>query len=527
MKKRSNSADSRVNSEAYQNIFKNMREVMAIFEIIRDENGNAEDMIIKDVNEAYVHYIGIPREKAVNQRASLIYGSEFVDQYFNLVKSDSEIGTGKQFETYFPPLDKYYLTTLFKIGEDLYATLGVDITKRVTLEKELENERANLELKVQERTKELLEIERRLTEAQRIAHLGNWELDLKTNKLWFSDEVYNIFGFNPEELTLELDLQKLEITYDVLLNTIVHPDDKELLDKAFKEALKGEKQYDIDHRIMLPNGEERIIHEQAELIFDENRIPIKMSGTTQDISDRKKTEKKLKELIQELKRSNEELKQFAYVASHDLQEPLRTIASFTQLLERRYKGKFDSDADEFMDYIVEAAKRMQNLINDLLQYSKVMKDRCEFKSVDMEIILKETLFNLRGAIKETKAEITHDPLPEVIGDKNQLTQLFQNIISNSLKFRKENESPRIHISAEKNTQEDKYVISIADNGIGMEQQYADRIFKIFQRLHTMDEYDGTGIGLAISKRIIERHNGEIWVESSPGKGSTFYFTLPL
>jgi signal transduction histidine kinase len=484
-------------------------------------------MLIKDVNEAYVQFIGIPREKAINQHASLIYGPEFVDQYFNLVKSDSEIGTGKQFETYFPPLDKYYLTTLFKIGEDLYATLGVDITRRVTLEKELEKERSNLELKVQERTKELLESERKLIEAQRIAHLGNWELDLKTNKLWFSDEVYNIFEFNPEEFTLGLDFQKLEITYDILLNMIVHPDDRDLLDKAFKDALNGENKYDIDHRILLPDGKERIIHEQAELIYDGDGNPIKMSGTTQDITDHKRTEKRLKELIEELKRSNEELKQFAYVASHDLQEPLRTIASFTQLLERRYKGKLDSDADEFMDYIVEAAKRMQNLINDLLQYSKVMKDKCEFKSVDMEIVLKETLFNLRGAIKETNAEITHDPLPEVIGDKNQLIQLFQNIIGNSLKFRKENEPLRIHISAEKNAQEDKYVFSVQDNGIGMEQQYTDRIFKIFQRLHTMDEYDGTGIGLAISKRIIEMHDGEIWVESSPGKGSTFYFTLPL
>ncbi|MGF7118570.1 sensor histidine kinase [Methanobacterium oryzae] len=511
--------------EAYQNIFRNMREVMAIFEILRDENGNAEDMVIKDVNEAYVQYIGIPRKKAVNQRASLIYGPEFVNQYFNLVKSDSEIGTGKQFETYFPPLDKYYLTTLFKIGKDLYATLGVDITRRVTLEKELEKERANLELKVQERTKELLESERKLTEAQRIAHLGNWELDLKTDDLWFSDEVYNIFGFNPEEFTLGLDLQKLKITYDVLLNMIVHPDDRELLDKSFKEALNG-KPYNIDHRVILPDGEERIVHEQAELIY-ENGIPVKMSGTTQDITDRKRTEKRLKKLIEELKRSNEELKQFAYVASHDLQEPLRTIASFTQLLEIRYKGKFDSDADEFMDYIVEAAKRMQNLINDLLQYSKVMKDRCEFKSVDMDIVLKEALFNLRGAINETKAEIIHDPLPKVVADKNQLIQLFQNIIANSIKFRREDEPPRIHISAKKNTQKDEYIFSIADNGIGMEQQYADRIFKIFQRLHTMEEYDGTGIGLAISKRIIERHNGRIWVESSLGKGSTFYFTLPL
>jgi signal transduction histidine kinase len=232
-------------------------------------------------------------------------------------------------------------------------------------------------------------------------------------------------------------------------------------------------------------------------------------------------------LIEELKRSNDELQQFAYVASHDLQEPLRTIASFTQLLERRYKSKLDNDADEFMDYIVNAAKRMQTLINDLLRYSRVMTKGKEFEPVNIEDVLDDVLGNLKMFIEENNAEITHDNLPTVMADRLQLIQLFQNLIGNSIKFKKENEPPKIHISARKDEKNKEYIFSVADNGIGMDPQYAERIFIIFQRLHTINEYHGTGIGLSIAKRIVERHGGHIWVESELGKGSTFHFTLPI
>jgi PAS domain S-box-containing protein len=232
-------------------------------------------------------------------------------------------------------------------------------------------------------------------------------------------------------------------------------------------------------------------------------------------------------LIDELKRSNKELQQFAYVSSHDLQEPLRTIASFTQLMERRYKGQLDEDADEFMEYIVDAAKRMQQLIQDLLEYSRVATRGEELKQVNTEKVLKNVLYNLKTSIDENNAEITYDNLPMVMVDKGQLDQLFQNLISNAIKFKKPDEPPRIHISASKDENNNHYIFSVSDNGIGMDPQYFDRIFTIFQHLHTMDEYEGTGIGLSISKRIIERHGGSIWVESSLGKGSTFYFTIPI
>jgi light-regulated signal transduction histidine kinase (bacteriophytochrome) len=264
-----------------------------------------------------------------------------------------------------------------------------------------------------------------------------------------------------------------------------------------------------------------------------------------DITQSKNMEKQLKEsynnlelkvaertaeldmLIEELKRSNKELQQFAYVSSHDLQEPLRTIASFTQLMERRYKGQLDSDADEFMDYIVDAAKRMQQLINDLLEYSRVATRGEELRQVNTEEVLDKVLYSLKSSIDENKAEIRVDPLPTVMADKGQLILLFQNLISNAIKFRKEDEPPRIHISCINDEEKGEYLFSVSDSGIGMELQYFDRIFTIFQHLHTMDEYEGTGIGLSIAKRIVERHGGRIWVESSLGKGSTFYFTIPI
>ncbi|HML04710.1 MAG TPA: ATP-binding protein, partial [Methanobacterium sp.] len=232
----------------------------------------------------------------------------------------------------------------------------------------------------------------------------------------------------------------------------------------------------------------------------------------------------LKNLVKELKRSNEELEQFAYITSHDLQEPLRTIASFTQLLEMRYKGKFDSDADEFMGYMVDASIRMKEMIQGLLNYSQIGKDG-NFKSLSLENILNEALSNLKLTIDENNATITHDKLPSVIGDSKLLAQLFQNLISNAIKFRKKNEPPKIHVSATRKGEKNKYLITVEDNGIGIDHQYADRIFKVFKRLHTFDEYEGAGIGLAISKRIVEAHGGQIWVKSELNKGSKFYFTI--
>jgi signal transduction histidine kinase len=243
-----------------------------------------------------------------------------------------------------------------------------------------------------------------------------------------------------------------------------------------------------------------------------------------DNRDLAQSRKALEESIEELARSNADLQQFVYVASHDLKEPLRMVASYTQLLARRYQGKLDSDADEFIRYAVDGANRMQLLINDLLTYSRVTVQDKVFEEVDCNSVLEEVLSDLRVAVEESRAVVTRDPLPRVMADRVQLGQLFQNLIGNAIKFHGK-EAPQVYLSAERRPTE--WLFSVRDNGVGLDPEYAERIFVIFQRLHNREEYPGTGIGLAICKKIVERHGGRIWVVSQTGQGATFYFTLPI
>jgi len=242
-----------------------------------------------------------------------------------------------------------------------------------------------------------------------------------------------------------------------------------------------------------------------------------------ELKERRRAEEMLAQQAKDLARSNAELEQFAYVASHDLQEPLRLISSYTRLLEKRYKNKLDADADEFIVYIVDSATRMQRLISDLLAYSRVSTRARSFNRTDLNESLKQALFNLQITIEEKQAAVTQDQLPVLSADAIQMVQLFQNLVANAIKFHNQ-EPPRIHISA--NQAGETWTIAVSDNGIGIDPRFSERIFILFQRLHDPSEYPGTGIGLAICKRIVERHQGRIWVESEEGKGATFYFTLP-
>ena len=258
--------------------------------------------------------------------------------------------------------------------------------------------------------------------------------------------------------------------------------------------------------------------------IDPEDLSVGVTFTALDITERKRAEVDLAQKTQELARSNAELEQFAYVASHDLQEPLRMVSSYVQLLARRYKEKLDSDADDFITFAVDGATRMQALIKDLLAYSRVGTKGNRFEPTHCEAVLDLTLHNLQFTIEENSARVTHDPLPTVLADQSQLAQLFQNLIANAIKFRGD-DPPHVHIAAERH--ENEWLFSIRDNGTGIDEEYSDRIFEIFQRLHARNDYPGTGIGLAICKKIVECHGGRIWVVSDPGEGSTFYFTLPL
>jgi PAS domain S-box-containing protein len=250
---------------------------------------------------------------------------------------------------------------------------------------------------------------------------------------------------------------------------------------------------------------------------------ILVTAAIRDISVRKAAEASLLQKVDELARSNEELGQFAYIASHDLQEPLRMVASYTQLLSRRYKGRLGADADEFIAFAVDGASRMHRLIEDLLAYSRVGTRGTDLVCTSSEEAFGQALVNLRGSIEESGAKVTHDPLPEVLADEPQLVQLFQNLLGNAIKYRRAG-VPRVHVSVVRNVGRN-WRYAVRDNGIGIDPQYFERIFGMFQRLNKRDEFAGTGIGLAICKKIVERHGGTISVESRPGHGSTFHFTL--
>jgi signal transduction histidine kinase len=242
-----------------------------------------------------------------------------------------------------------------------------------------------------------------------------------------------------------------------------------------------------------------------------------------DITERKQAEDALNQTLADLTRSNADLEKFAYVASHDLQEPLRNVAGCLQLLEQKYKNNLDAQADQYIGYAIEGAVRMKALVQDLLAYSRIGTRGRPVEQVDCQQILSRTIANLRPAIADAGAVIAHDPLPTVLADDTQLLQVFQNLIQNAIKFRQD-EPPQVHVSAVKN--DDEWVFSVRDNGIGIESRYFDRIFEIFQRLNKRERYDGTGMGLAIVKKVVESHRGRLWVESEPEKGTTFYFTIP-
>jgi PAS domain S-box-containing protein len=299
----------------------------------------------------------------------------------------------------------------------------------------------------------------------------------------------------------------------------VHPEDREATIAEASKIAQGVETLRFENRYRCKDGSYRWLAWTAIPVVDEGL----MYCVARDITERKRAEEALRKAVADLKRSNEELQQFAYVASHDLQEPLRAVASFTQLLSERYKGKLDKDADEFIAFAVGGANRMQTLINDLLSYSRLETRGKPPEPTDSHDALGQALANLGTAIRESVALVTNDELPKVLADEGQLVQLFQNLIGNAVKFHGK-EPPRVHVSAALQGRE--WLFSVRDNGIGIAQEYQERIFSIFQRLHSREEYPGTGIGLALCKRIVERHGGTIRVESEPGSGSTFFFTLP-
>jgi len=358
----------------------------------------------------------------------------------------------------------------------------------------------------------LRESEEKLKLALQNGSIGVWVWDIRTNAIEWDERMERIFGIEPGNFGK---------SYAAFESCLVEEDIPHVR-LALKQALEKDVPFQTVYRIIYGKNETKYISAKAMVNRDASGIPVKMTGVCYDVTEMKKdTEQTLFSLNDELLRSNKELEQFAYVASHDLQEPLRMVSSFTQLLAMRYSDKLDKDAKEFIQYAVEGASHMQKLINDLLAYSRIQTRGKEFTPVDMNEVLGKALFNLGAKIKEINALVSNDELPVLFADEGQMVQLFQNLIGNAVKFSVK--SPIIHISVTE--EKEHFVFSVKDNGIGIEKQYFERIFQIFQKLHPRDEFEGTGIGLAVCRRIIERHGGKIWVESEKDRGSAFYFTL--
>ncbi len=352
----------------------------------------------------------------------------------------------------------------------------------------------------------------RLALAQKAGKSGTFDWDIVNNVNIWTPEVEAVYGIEPgcfggryedwEALVLAEDLDHARTCLQNSLKT-------------------GElsSEWRIRRR---SDGEVCWIDARAKVLFDEAGRPQRMIGINTDITERKRAERALERKATDLARSNADLEQFAYVASHDLQEPLRMVANFTQLLADRYGSQLGAEGAEFVGYAVDGATRMQRLIQDLLLYSRVGTRGQSFEATDCNEVLGEAVANLQFAIQENGAVITHEELPTLKADASQFAQLFQNLVGNAIKFRGD-AAPRVHVSAAR--QENHWVFAVRDNGIGIAPEFSDRIFVIFQRLHSRGEYPGTGIGLAVCKKIVERHGGRIWVESEPGKGSTFRFTI--
>jgi len=463
-----------------------------------------------DINSKYEEEVGIKKDELIGKVIwdvfPQIVNTKAYKEYHKAKKENIPVHfeykstvTGEWYEIHAFPSEK---------GLTVY---GHDITERKKAETALHESEAALAM------------------AQEIAHLANWEVDINTFRVQGSEELYHLFNL-AEDFNLDDYIEKF------------HLDDRARVVESINAAIYDGKPYNIDYRIIPRPNEIHYVHAEGHIINDKNGKPIKFFGTVQDITQRKQMEEELRqarnnleeqvkertaeleETITELECSNKELQSFAYITSHDLQEPLRTIASFAQLLQRRYKGKLDEDADDFLDFMDKGAVRMKNMIQGLLEYSRV-GTKCKFREFNSEKALKCALTNLQSAIKEFHAEVTYEALPSMVANESQIIRIFQNLIGNAIKFRREEKPPKIHISVKK--EDNEYVFSVRDNGIGLEEQYSDRIFEVFKRLHSIGEYQGAGIGLAIAKRIVDCHNGRIWVKSSLGKGSTFYFTIPL
>ncbi|MEW6351319.1 MAG: GAF domain-containing protein [Thermodesulfobacteriota bacterium] len=361
----------------------------------------------------------------------------------------------------------------------------------------------------------LRESQERLELAMEGAELGMWDWNIQTGDLVFNDQWCGMLGYSREEVRPHIDAWESSI----------HPKDRaKVKDALMRHVAGGSPSYEVEYRTLSKSGEWRWVVARGKVVrWDQDGKPVRATGTRLDMTERKRAEKLVRERTEALERSNRDLEQFAYVAAHDLREPLIAVGVYLKLLERRCGDRLDDEARTFIARAIDTTLRMDGLIQSLLAYSRIGNENRPFGATDGNMVLKDALSNVHAAVTESGAVVTSDTLPTVLADASQLVQLFQNLLSNAIRFRGERPL-RIHVGCTHREGETEFFVR--DNGIGIEERHFQRIFRIFQRVDDCPHRSGTGIGLASCMRIVERHGGTIWVESEPGAGSTFFFTLP-
>jgi PAS domain S-box-containing protein len=550
----------------YRVLFDTMSEGFALHEIVTDAQGQPCDYRFLDVNPAFERLTGLQRADLLGKRAlEVLPGTEpyWIEKYGRVTLT----GEPLHMENYSAVLQRWYEVFAYRPAPGRFAVVFTDITDRKQSEAALRASRAaanNLMQDAVEARKEAEQVSADLRDSQeRLAlaasgtRIGIFEWNVVDNTVVCTEQYARIMGLSPTTTTTTTTTTLSQRYKYADWAKSVHPEDLPLVEAEQRRCMNERAPFEMEYRVVRSVGEVRWVESRGIFLNGAERQSLRMLGIAMDVTDRKQAEEKLRRTAEELSRSNKELEQFAYVASHDLQEPLRMVTSFAGLLQTRYQGKLDEKANEYLAFTAEGAERMQALVHDLLDYSRVSAKSRVLVPTNAQESLDAALANLKVSMKESGAKVTHDLMPTVMADGPQLARVFQNLIGNAIKFRKADATPEIHVGARRVTNAEfgmrsaechgepgkmetsstpnsalrdphsnAWLFSVRDNGIGIDPQFGDRIFQIFQRLHTREAYPGTGIGLAICKKIIERHGGWIWVESKLGEGSTFCFTLP-
>lgn len=485
----------RHSEERYRGLFDHMSSHWTLNEVIVDEEGKSADARFLEVNPSFERFVGLTGPEVTTKTLREIFWDLDADMFAKYGQVALS-GEPAQFECYSRAFDRHLDISVYSPERGRFAVVFQDISKRKRAEDKLRESRRQMQTLLSNLP----------GMAYRCKNDPNWTMEFVSNGC------ETLTGLKPAELIAR--------TYGEL----IEPEDRDAVWGEVQAAIIEERPFRLEYRIRTADGRTKYVWEQGAAIFSENGEVEALEGFISDITERKHAEQELDRKARELAASNAELEQFAYAASHDLQEPLRMIAGYTQLLVRRYRGKLDSDADEFMRFTIEGTERLQTLIRDLLSYSRVGRTALTSERIGLDECARASLDNLRAALEENTASVEIGPLPTVQGQRSQLIQLFQNLIGNAVKYHGE-DPPQVRISAERCG--DEWLFAVQDNGIGIDPRFHEQVFELLRRLHSRSEYSGTGIGLAICKKIVENHGGRIWVESEAGRGATFWFTLPV